>query len=322
MHLSQLINAGAEAGNQKLASKTDTASDSITEASIEGTESVTQSGESHQDNEFNQLLQTIENELEIELSGNDLPQSLQQSDATELEELSSMIQLIVDEEGAETTQVGLAKAQALPEQLAELKTLLKDNPTLDKSVNLSKVPGELYIEPINRPVKNNLLEGSDLTQIKNIDQLIAKNSDNKLNDLIFSTKPFEQIGGREKAADLSFNELKPLSSQSSLNQTVNNESLIAMNHKVSQQSPLKPTEQPVNLYSKNWQGDFSRKINWMMSQGMEMADIELDPPELGPLTIKVTQTQVRFSTSRAPSTVSVWGLLLAVVAGCLAWTVF
>ena len=128
MHLSQLINAGAEAGNQKLASKTDTASDSITEASIEGTETVAaQSGESQQDNEFNQLLQTIESELEIELSGKELPQSLQQSDATELEELSTMIQLITDEEETTVTQVALTteKAQVLPEQLAELKKLLK-----------------------------------------------------------------------------------------------------------------------------------------------------------------------------------------------------
>ncbi len=47
--------------------------------------------------------------------------------------------------------------------------------------------------------------------------------------------------------------------------------------------------QPLQLHARQWQSDFAHKITWMLRSGVETAEIQLDPPELGPLTIKVSQ---------------------------------
>lgn len=46
---------------------------------------------------------------------------------------------------------------------------------------------------------------------------------------------------------------------------------------------------PLVMYGKQWQGDLSQKINWMMKAGLEQAEIQLDPKELGPINIRVIQ---------------------------------
>ncbi len=45
---------------------------------------------------------------------------------------------------------------------------------------------------------------------------------------------------------------------------------------------------PVVVYSKNWQGDFIQRIQWMVNQGIDQVELQLDPQELGPLTIKIS----------------------------------
>jgi hypothetical protein len=52
----------------------------------------------------------------------------------------------------------------------------------------------------------------------------------------------------------------------------------------------RPISAPLALYAKQWQGDFSQKINWMLQAGLEQAEIELDPADLGPISIHVKQT--------------------------------
>nr|WP_256489683.1 flagellar hook-length control protein FliK [Pleionea sp. CnH1-48] len=62
---------------------------------------------------------------------------------------------------------------------------------------------------------------------------------------------------------------------------------VAQDESVQAAKPVSTT--PLDLYSRNWQGDFSQKINWMKQSGLETAQIELDPPELGPLNVKIVQ---------------------------------
>ncbi len=50
-----------------------------------------------------------------------------------------------------------------------------------------------------------------------------------------------------------------------------------------------PMAAPLVMYGKQWQGDLSQKINWMMRAGLEQAEIQLDPKELGPINIRVMQ---------------------------------
>ncbi|WP_164503681.1 flagellar hook-length control protein FliK [Pleionea sediminis] len=47
---------------------------------------------------------------------------------------------------------------------------------------------------------------------------------------------------------------------------------------------------PLALHTKNWQSDFSQKINWMMQGKLDRAEIHIDPKELGPLIIRVSQS--------------------------------
>lgn len=47
---------------------------------------------------------------------------------------------------------------------------------------------------------------------------------------------------------------------------------------------------PLVLHSKNWQSSFTQKINWMRSGALERAEIQLDPKELGPLNIRMNQS--------------------------------
>jgi flagellar hook-length control protein FliK len=54
---------------------------------------------------------------------------------------------------------------------------------------------------------------------------------------------------------------------------------------------IKHWSTPLVIYSKQWQGDFSNKINWMIQAGLDQAEIELDPADLGPIHIRIKQTQ-------------------------------
>jgi flagellar hook-length control protein FliK len=60
---------------------------------------------------------------------------------------------------------------------------------------------------------------------------------------------------------------------------------------------------PLVLHSKNWQSSFTQKINWMRSGALERAEIQLDPKELGPLNIRVSQSngelQITVQTSHS-----------------------
>ncbi|WMS87679.1 flagellar hook-length control protein FliK [Pleionea litopenaei] len=52
-----------------------------------------------------------------------------------------------------------------------------------------------------------------------------------------------------------------------------------------------PLAAPIVLHQKGWQGNFSQMVNWMSAKGIEQAEIQLDPKELGPLTLRVSHNQ-------------------------------
>jgi len=52
-----------------------------------------------------------------------------------------------------------------------------------------------------------------------------------------------------------------------------------------------PLAAPIVLHQKGWQGNFSQMVNWMNAKGIEQAEIQLDPKELGPLTLRVSHNQ-------------------------------
>lgn len=47
---------------------------------------------------------------------------------------------------------------------------------------------------------------------------------------------------------------------------------------------------PLVMHSKQWQQDFTQKIQWMTHGKLDKAEIQMDPQELGPLTIRVAQS--------------------------------
>jgi flagellar hook-length control protein FliK len=60
---------------------------------------------------------------------------------------------------------------------------------------------------------------------------------------------------------------------------------------------------PITLHGNKWQNDLTQQITWLRNASIDMAEIELDPKELGPLTIKIaangSETQVSIQASHS-----------------------
>lgn len=68
-------------------------------------------------------------------------------------------------------------------------------------------------------------------------------------------------------------------------------------------SPLAQLSIPQSVNTASWGSEVSDKVMWMAAQGISEAEIQLDPPELGPLQARVTvhqdQAQVVFTSQSA-----------------------
>ena len=68
-------------------------------------------------------------------------------------------------------------------------------------------------------------------------------------------------------------------------------------------TPTSPLAANPNFYSPKWQESVTDKVMWMSAKGLKEATIQLDPPELGHMTIKVAvvqeQAQVSFTVQHA-----------------------
>ncbi|HSG62141.1 MAG TPA: flagellar hook-length control protein FliK [Pseudomonadales bacterium] len=66
---------------------------------------------------------------------------------------------------------------------------------------------------------------------------------------------------------------------------------------------IRPDPSPVNPQRPDFQLQMEQRIQWMLSRGLQTADIRVDPPDLGTIHIRVTQqgdqTQVVFTSQHA-----------------------
>lgn len=67
--------------------------------------------------------------------------------------------------------------------------------------------------------------------------------------------------------------------------------------------PVTQAQVATSFHSPNWGQAVSQKVVWLAQQGIKSAEIRLDPPDLGPLHVKVTvnndQAQVSFTSHQA-----------------------
>lgn len=54
---------------------------------------------------------------------------------------------------------------------------------------------------------------------------------------------------------------------------------------------------PVNVNNPQWFSAMADRVSWLASQNIQAADIQLDPPELGPLQVRITVNQDQASVS-------------------------
>ena len=125
--------------------------------------------------------------------------------------------------------------------------------------------------------------------------------------LFDAEKPFANLkysslsaGQNTTALDQSSLAAKSMSTNASMHPVLSSESNLDGKSAV-KESTLNSS--PLVLHSKNWQSSFTQKINWMRSGALERAEIQLDPKELGPLNIRVSQSngelQITVQTSHS-----------------------
>lgn len=94
--------------------------------------------------------------------------------------------------------------------------------------------------------------------------------------------------------DITANSSQLIASQASAASTISQATLAAMTGAAIGNQPIGSAQTVTTpLGSSQWGDDFSQKINWMVSQKNQVAELHLNPPNLGPLdvVIKITDNQ-------------------------------
>ncbi len=140
-----------------------------------------------------------------------------------------------------------------------------------------------------RLISDKNLNLDDINEVKSFDKaLLGKTllENRGTTDLITSKAlqgAIDSFGEQKSVADpFNQNLTKPISAS------------VVLNHVV-QTDPTNQThlsalvKQPLNFYSRQWQADLSAKVVMMRQGGIDNAEIQIEPAELGPITLKLSQ---------------------------------
>jgi len=144
------------------------------------------------------------------------------------------------------------------------------------------------------PLKNNFLNNRDVNQ-SNILNSDSRDSDARMYDVKENGIKLQDV-----SVDKMLNSSKESSSQTHQTSTppsVSEQSVLKhsnsllMQHDIqraaTQKSPL-VSQLPNMLAQSQWQNGVGEKVLWMAAQNIQSAEVQLDPPELGQLHIKIT----------------------------------
>lgn len=218
------------------------------------------------------------------LTVNDLPQALQEPTALESSADLGDINSLLAEEGTENIAV-------VGQLSTELETLKESSSTLfsptasaagteSAKINLTTQPSSQNLTALN-----NLSLSTELPLALSEAFIKGNQQRQSLVDNQVSLTPSTLSSAIDVDTQQSVN---PLSAQ------------IRLAGETAQASPLTTTP---NFYSPKWQESVTDKVMWMSAKGLKEATIQLDPPELGHMTIKVAvvqeQAQVSFTVQNA-----------------------
>jgi len=200
----------------------------------------------------------------------------------------------------ESIKAKLTDAPASSQKTAPISAELLLQQSIQKQTDLSSEKGKVLIA-------NKLGESASIPESGKFDllQRAAEKLSPETSRLDRITEQLFQQSSREDTVSkvLTANNTSSQSAAKPVSTMINDTAIVQTNQLNSTQVVSKPAELslPVSLPTQQWNHKFAEQVSMMILRGNTQANIRLDPPELGPMAIRVnhtgTETQIQFQVN-------------------------